>query len=141
MKKCSIMMIDDDETDRYLLSRMLKKLDVATELFEAQNGREALDFLTDYEAKSKEHPEDFPPVLIFLDINMPIMGGFEFLDEFAKLKQLDEKYTSSIFAMLSSSEKEEDRERAAAYDFVKGFITKGSLTPEHLQELIIECLS
>ena len=136
MKKCSILIIDDDKLDRYLLKRMLKKLDIVIEIFEAKNGKQALDFLTNYDENSKQHLEDFPPNLIFLDINMPIMGGFEFLENFSKLKEDNEKYTSSIFTMLSSADREEDKKKAEAYDVVKGFITKGKFSPKCLYDII-----
>jgi len=141
MIKCSIMIIDDDEVDRYLLKRTIKKLDVATEIFEAGNGKEALDFLSNYEENSQKYGNDFPPILIFLDINMPIMNGFEFLESFDILKNTEKGYKSSIFTMYTSSEREEDKKKTEAYGFVKGYIVKGSLTPESLRETIEGCLS
>lgn len=141
MKKCSIMMIDDDEVDRYLLKRMLKKINISTEIFEAENGKEALDFLSNHKENTEKYPDDFPPILIFLDINMPIMNGFEFLEAFSELRKSRSDYTSSIFTMFTSSERDEDKEKADSYEFVKGFVVKGSLTPKKLKNIIHDTLS
>lgn len=141
MKKCSIMLVDDSESDRYLLKRMIGKLEIATEIFEADNGQIALDFLTNYEENSRKYSGDFPPIVIFLDINMPIMGGFEFLEEFSILRENGNDYSSSVFTMFTSSERDEDKQKAQSYDFVKGFVVKGSMSVESLQEVIEKCLS
>ena len=130
----------DDEVDRYLLKRMINKLYVPTKIFEVDNGKEALDFLTNYEENSKKYPDDFPPMLIFLDINMPIMNGFELLEEFSKLKKNSDCYMSSVFIMFTSSERDEDKKKVESYEFVKGFILKGSISSETLQEIIEKCL-
>lgn len=140
MKSCSIMIIDDNATDRYLLKRMIKKLNVATEVFEADDGKIALDFLENYDENSKKFSDDFPPLLIFLDINMPVMDGFEFLEAFSNLRKTNDGYISSVFTMFTSSEREEDKLRVSSYDFVKGFIVKGSESPESLREVVDQCL-
>lgn len=136
MKKISIMLIDDDSTDRYLLERVIKKSDFSCEIFEAENGQQALDFLTDYDANRKKHEAAFPPILIFLDINMHIMGGFEFLEMFSKLREGQEVYQTSVFTMFTSSERKEDIERAHSYEFVKGYITKGGFTLDSFNDIV-----
>lgn len=133
MKEYAVMIVDDDEVDRYLLTRALNKLDYKLTIFESENGVEALSFLSSFEENSKKYGRDFPPILIFLDINMPLMGGFEFLEAFAQLKDNDERYSLSIFTMFTSSEKEDDKKKAAQYDFVKGFLVKGEVSTEALR--------
>ncbi|KLN59399.1 hypothetical protein WH96_18050 [Kiloniella spongiae] len=140
MNKFSVMIIDDNEDDRYLLKRLMKKLDIATEIFEADNGQSALDFLTEYQFNKQKFPDDFPPIFIFLDINMPIMNGIEFLKKYSALRQTNKKHMSSIFTMYTSSEREEDIEIKELYDFVKGYIVKGNLKAENLQETIAKYL-
>ncbi len=141
MTKYSMMIIDDDEVDRYLLKRIINKNDLSTKIFEVSNGVEALDFFNNYEENLQKYNDDFPPVIVFLDVNMPIMGGWKFLEEFSKVKAQNEIFTSSVFMMFTSSEREEEKKKAESYDFVKGFIMKGSLTPESLQEKVEKCMS
>jgi len=131
------MIIDDDETDRYLLKRLIKKAKIECKIFEAENGQIALDFFTDKNDENlREHPESYPPRIIFLDINMPIMGGFEFLEKFNELKRQRDELNTVVFAMITSSDKEEDVKKAKSYNFVQKFITKGSITAESLKETI-----
>lgn len=63
-----------------------------------------------------------PPNLIFLDINMPLMNGWDFLEAYGDLP--DHKKAGKVVVMLTSSFNEEERERAEAYDPVAGFLTK-----------------
>jgi CheY-like chemotaxis protein len=132
MNVCSTLIIDDSEADRYILKRLIKKAEISEHIFEKENGQEALDFLADYEVNFKEDPEKFPPILIFLDINMPVMGGFEFLVEFEKLQKIHD-YSGSVLIMFTSSEREDDKAKALSYDFVKGYLYKMPNSAEELK--------
>lgn len=132
----SIMIIDDNETDRYILKRLIKKAKIKSEIIEAENGKVALDFFINEQESLKKYPNLYPPIVIFLDINMPIMGGFEFLDKFNDIKSKRANLASVVFAMFTSSEREEDIEKAKHYDFVQGFITKGSFSVDALKEMM-----
>ena len=136
MNICSVLIVDDNEADRYLLRRQITEAGITDQIFEADDGKAAIDFLEDYDQKKKEHPEKFPPILIFLDINMPLMNGFEFLERFSKLRQSEFDYNSTVLMMFTSSEREEDRQKAFDHDFVKGFITKMPTTPEELAKQV-----
>ena len=136
MKDNSIMIVDDDETDRYLIKRLVKKAKITSEIFEAENGRVALDFFFNEKQGLKRYPDSYPPSIVFLDINMPIMGGFEFLEKFKALKNKRNDLTSVVFAMFTSSDSEEDVRKAKSYDFVQEFITKGSLSVSGLKEIV-----
>lgn len=140
MQKCPVMMIDDDEVDRYLLKRMLDKLDLTNHIFEATNGQTALDYLTDNHNQNIS-PVYFPPKVIFLDINMPIMNGFEFLDAFASLRENNPIYTSSVLTMFTSSENDRDKMKASEYDFVKGYLVKDNLSLPELEKILTSCFS
>lgn len=132
MKQYSIMIIDDDEVDRYTLKRLLKSGGVNVPLEEAIDGEEALQFFKDAETNRAKLGEGFPPVVVFLDINMPRMNGFEFLDAFKKLREENEGYDAVVFLMVTSSDNIQDKEHANQYDFVKGYINKMPSTADEL---------
>lgn len=132
MKQYSIMIIDDSEIDRYTLKRLLKSGGVNVPLEEATDGEEALQFFKDAEANRAKLGEGFPPVVVFLDINMPRMDGFEFLESFKTLREESEGYDTVVFLMVTSSDNIKDKERANQYDFVKGYINKMPDTADEL---------
>jgi CheY-like chemotaxis protein len=136
MTVSSILIIDDNETDRYLLKRLIKAGNISNKIFESENGRAALDFLEENIKANGGKPDGFPPMLIFLDINMPIMGGFEFLEEFTKLVSDTKGLESTVLTMFSSSEKEEDKERALSYDMVKGYMVKLPRSADELKNVL-----
>jgi CheY-like chemotaxis protein len=78
---------------------------------------DALEFLKEHEA----NPGDLPD-LIFLDINMPIMNGFDFLNEYQNLSETIQKHC--IIMMLTTSLNEDDRKRAIENKFVYSFMNK-----------------
>lgn len=136
MSLCSIMIVDDCETDRYLLKRLIKKSKIKSKIHEAENGQVALDFFTNHIKNIKKHPESHFPFLIFLDINMPIMDGFEFLEKFSLLKEKNKELGTVIFTMITSSEKIQDIKKAQSYGFMQDFLTKGSLTVDILKKIV-----
>jgi CheY-like chemotaxis protein len=137
---CSTLIIDDSEADRYILKRLIKKTGISEHIYEKENGQDALDFLADYEVNFKANPEQFPPILIFLDINMPIMDGFEFLEEFEKLQKMHD-YSGSVLIMFTSSEREDDKAKALAYGFVKGYLYKMPSSAEELKAEVEKLLA
>jgi CheY-like chemotaxis protein len=76
----SILLVEDDSITNFINERLLNKLDIADSIKIALNGFEAITFIKDCLARSGNCPQ-----LIFLDINMPVMDGFEFLNEFRNL--------------------------------------------------------
>jgi CheY-like chemotaxis protein len=134
MKPISALIVDDSEIDRYILKRHLKEVGIV-DVFESDDGSSALEFLGNYEENCQIHDKKFPPVIIFLDINMPIIGGFEFLDKFAELRN-KLALEPCVIMMYSSSERPEDKEKSAKYDFVTGYVTKGEMDIKELKNKI-----
>ncbi|MFD0964221.1 response regulator [Pseudofulvibacter geojedonensis] len=108
-----IMLVDDDHTTNFYNEIMLKQNNVSKDIIIFQSGKEALEYLDTGNEKVD---------LILLDINMPIMNGWQFLEQF---NQLDEKKREAIIiVMLTSSINSDDRKRTEAFQSVKKFINK-----------------
>tara|TARA_R110000796_G_scaffold88850_4_gene191908 strand:+ start:67818 stop:68219 length:402 start_codon:yes stop_codon:yes gene_type:complete len=124
----SILLVDDDESTNFINSVFIKKLEIDVDVYKALNGAEALDILEASEAFS-----DFFPCLITLDINMPVMNGWTFLDNFKKLSP-DIK-NKCIVVMTTVSEDEKDLIRANNNEHVKEFFQK-PMSDEKFSHLI-----
>lgn len=132
-----ILIVDDNAADRYLLRRRLGKIELDLAVLEAENGKRAMDEFTLYKAKRDAEPDAHPPLLIFLDINMPIVDGFGFLSAFHHIGMRPE-FEPPTVVMLTSSHRSEDKERSLKWDFVKDYIVKGELTEASLTALLAE---
>lgn len=119
----AVIVVDDEKFDRYLVRRTLREVSPDMSLIEMQDGRQFLDFLgTSNFDDTREYP---PETLILLDINMPRATGFEVLEQLKALR--DEGHSSArcvVVMMFTSSENEEDKNRAFSYEFVKDYIVK-----------------
>lgn len=117
----SILLIDDDPTTNFLNEELIYDLDVAQEVHVTLNGQEALDFIQ--KEGKYEGRNDLPrPELIFLDINMPLMDGFEFLQ---KYKEIDETLRADIVVMfLTTTNDFFDKNKAQAEEVTIDFIEK-----------------
>ncbi|MEQ9306119.1 MAG: response regulator [Marinoscillum sp.] len=114
MKKLDcILLVDDDEDCNFFHSRLIKKMDCASRIEVKYDGQAALKFL-----KSNK---DFAVDLILLDINMPVMDGWNFLEEYDLLE--DQKKSNAVI-MVSSSLNPDDRKRASSKGVVSDFATK-----------------
>ena len=115
--KKTILLIDDDPIANIISTRIIKRT-FSGNVVTFSNGREALDKIR--ECWSLAGPTS--SVVIFLDINMPHMDGWEFLEEF---EQLPEAVRGKChLAMLTSSINSDDIERSKSYKSVKEFISK-----------------
>lgn len=122
-KARKLLVIDDDDIFNFLVEEAYREADLDCELVFITRAEEALEYL-------KNHREDFPD-MIFVDINMPVMNGFEFLEKM-KEENLD-KAEPEIY-MLSSSIFDGDINKAKSYHNVKDFISK-PLTQERIKQL------
>lgn len=128
MKFKSVLLIDDDPTINFVHKLFLTEWGITDQIYTAGNGQEALDFL--------EHNPEFgqeEPTMILLDINMPVMNGFEFLEAYETLDEC--KKASVVMAMLTTSLHEKDRERAAKYINMDHYMSK-PLEKEQLLQVI-----
>lgn len=109
--------VDDDRIYIFGLTKLIEMNNFCEEIQVFKNGKEALDtFLKDIEA-GNELPE-----VILLDINMPVMDGWEFLDEFAKVKH---KIKNKVkIYMVSSSVNLSDIDKAKTYDDIADYVIK-----------------
>ena len=123
-----IMLVDDDLDDNFFHERVITKNDAANMVIAKQTGMAALEYL-----RSKKDGSDTHPDLIFLDINMPRMNGWEFLAEYNKL---DKQFQShAIVVMLTTSGNPDDEIKAKLDNNVADYKTK-PLTKEMLEEII-----
>lgn len=124
----SILLIDDDEATNYYHRIIIDDAGCAEEVNVATDGKKALEFLT-ASFDGKHHKPD----LIFLDINMPVMNGWEFLEHYHKLSE--EQKAKITLVMLTTSINPDDLEHAKKYHEISGFRNK-PLSVEMLQEIM-----
>lgn len=131
----NILLVDDDRATNFLNKRLLDKLDITDSINIARNGVEAMDYLR----RAMEGQRDFPvPDLILLDLNMPLLNGWEFLEHYSSLPQ---GFRDAIkVLMLTTSLRQDDIERAAGSRVVSGFLHK-PLTPQDVMRVLEENFS
>jgi len=117
-----ICVIDDDVFFQHLTKRLIDKFLTGYQLLPFENGRLALDF-----SESNVHAVGNLPQLILVDINMPVMDGWQFLEEFRQLAKGEYK---PIIYMSSSSSDQDDIDRANTYKQLRGYLTKPILMPQ-----------
>lgn len=109
-----VLTIDDNDDDLLFTRIALSRCGVEYDISAYPKAQEALDYLRD----TPGHGVD----LILLDINMPVMNGFDFLEAFEALSPAQRG--RAVVVLLSSSRDALDRERAARFASVRGFLTK-----------------
>ena len=113
--KTEVLIVEDDEVVAFLQKSILEECGISSSPICFINGEEALNYLKRNSIGSKN-------ILILLDINMPVMDGWGFLDAIEEINQVN--HFEVIVYMVTSSVQLSDRERASKYKIVNGFIDK-----------------
>jgi len=122
------MLVDDNPDDNFFHERVIKKNKAAEIVVAKQTGLAALEYL-----RLMKDDESLHPQLIFLDINMPGMNGWEFLVEYDKLDQKSKSH--AIVVMLTTSENPDDKMKAKAMNLASDFKIK-PLTAEMIEGIL-----
>ncbi|CAN5223273.1 response regulator [soil metagenome] len=124
-----VLLVDDDDISNYLTEVLIQKLNFSGDIEVYKNGEEALNYIRNcmYHHDTLQCPE-----LVILDINMPVMDGFEFLEEFEKLQRNNNIDIPVV--MLTTSNYNNDIQKAKKYK-VAGFVNK-PLTEEKFLEIL-----
>ena len=127
MSKEIICIIDDDPIYQIITKKIINKTDTEKEIISFSNGAEAIDAF----ASNVQQPEALPNIIL-LDIDMPIMDGWEFMASFEKILPLISKKIAIY--IISSSIADSDKEKAKSYKQIAGYLSK-PLTLENFRAI------
>jgi CheY-like chemotaxis protein len=128
----NVLLVDDDFASNYLTEVIIKDINFAGQVYSVRDGKAALDFMKQHCLPLQQQQESACPDLILLDINMPVMDGFEFLEEYEKM-QIGKKEAIYII-LLTTSTNIRDVEKAKRYK-VTAYLEK-PLSEEKLKQAL-----
>jgi CheY-like chemotaxis protein len=126
-----VLLIDDDEATNFYHTVILEEESSDLFIHAVKSAKEGLDYLLS-QGDTDECPK---PGIIFLDLNMPGMNGWDFVQKYAELPK--EIHEQSVVVLLSTSLNPDDREKAAQLPIVREFVNK-PLTPETFWKVVNE---
>ena len=127
-----ILCVDDDPITLMLCKKVVERVEFAKEIITAKNGEEAIQYFDNLFEERKINDSIVYPKLVLLDLNMPVMDGWEFLESYMS-KDYNDIFISTRFIVLSSSIDPYDINRAKTYPVI-GFLSK-PITKEMLENL------
>lgn len=127
-----ILCVDDDPITLMLCKKVVEKAQFAKEIDTANNGEEAINYFDALYLEKKNNVSIVYPKLVLLDLNMPVMDGWEFLESF-KTKNYLNVFDLTRFIVVSSSIDPNDINKAKTYPVI-GFISK-PVTKDMLENL------
>jgi len=134
MKKINtVCIVDDDDIFQLTASHMLKKTDLVNKIIVFSNGLKAINFL-----KAEMGSQENIPDILFLDINMPVMDGWEFLEEYLHIRPMLPK--TVVIYMVSSSVDKRDVLRAKNISALSGYLIK-PISSKNIMEVIVSVLN
>ncbi len=127
-KTINLLVIDDDDINIFIIKKIVEKTGYKISMTAKSNGQLAIDYIKETLENNQTLPQ-----LILIDINMPVMNGWEFVEAYTGLNVTED---INLY-ILSSSVYENDIEKTKSYNNVKGFISK-PLSLDRLTELLKE---
>lgn len=125
MQNIKILIVEDDSMMAFLHKELIKRKGIATDPLCFKNGKEAFNFLLSQNEKNYKY-------MILLDLNMPVMNGWTFLEELEKT----EISSKTKVAIVTSSIDRKDREKAEEFDIVEFYLTKPLLDLSPIEKSI-----
>lgn len=125
MKKKNILLVDDDSIANFLIEKIVQSTGLARNIFKALNGKEALEYF---------YQDNDTPEVVLLDLNMPVMNGFEFLKAFQVLELKGKQ--DVLIIMVTSSGNPSDIEKARSLG-IRYYLTK-PISAEMIRSIIMD---
>ncbi|TDE30603.1 MULTISPECIES: response regulator [Flavobacterium] len=130
MTKKTIWVIDDDPIYQIIINKIIQRSEMFSTITTFKNGKEAIDALHDTILYKLDNTEVLPDIIL-LDINMPIMDGWEFMEKMGLIKS---KFSKQIIVyIVSSSIAAEDKNKSKTYSDILGYLSK----PVTISDLVL----
>lgn len=135
LPETSALIIDDDDVAHLLLKRQIAEFPESVAVTSMFDGDEAIQYFEN--GASQGEPEFEPPKLALLDINMPLIDGFEFLERFEAV-QLQNAWIRTAILVMLGEEAVYERQRCGRFSCVKGFVAKYPPNATTLRQSLVD---